>query len=57
MFGLLKKMMCGCDDHKRTTTLEEAHQQDKEVREALTEKQLDKGLKDTMDASDPVAKY
>ena len=56
MFGFLKKM-CGCDDHKVTTTIEEAHQQDREVREALTEKQIDKGLKDTMEASDPVAKY
>lgn len=56
MFGFMKKM-CGCDSHKQTTTIEEAHAQDKAVRESLTEKQIDKGLKDTMEASDPVAKY
>ena len=45
----------------REQSLEEkqktAHRQDKMVRESLTEKQIDKGLKDTMDASDPVTKY
>lgn len=30
---------------------------DKLLREEQTPKQIDKGLKDTMDASDPVAKY
>lgn len=30
---------------------------DKRLREDQTAHQIDKGLKDTMDASDPVAKY
>lgn len=34
-----------------------AYAQDKQVRESLTEKQIDKGVKDTMIASDPVTKY
>ncbi len=34
-----------------------ANRQDKRVREGLTEDQIDKGLKDSMAASDPVAKY
>ncbi len=62
MFGFLKKI-CGCENTDEQTKsryerrLEAAHEQDKQVREALTEKQIDKGLKDTMEASDPVAKY
>jgi hypothetical protein len=56
MFGFLKKMCdCGSDDLK--TRQKKAHEQDKRVREKLSEKQIDKGVKDTMDASDPVAKY
>lgn len=58
MFDFIKNMFCHCDEPK---TLEErreaAIQQDKEIRESLTERQIDKGLKDTMEASDPVAKY
>lgn len=58
MFAFLKNL-CGCDKNK--DSLEErreaAYRQDKEIRESLTEKQIDKGLKDTMEASDPVAKY
>lgn len=62
MFGFLKKM-CGCecsDKDKKSgyeKRLEAAHKQDKRVRESLSEKEIDKGLKDTMEASDPVAKY
>lgn len=62
MFGFLKKV-CGCDcsgQEKKSgyeKLLEAAHEQDKQVRESLSEKQIDKGLKDTMEASDPVAKY
>ncbi len=58
MFDFIKNMFCRCDEPK---TLEErreaANRQDREIRESLTEKQIDKGLKDTMEASDPVAKY
>ena len=66
MFAFMKKMFCGCDSTndncaKEKAQLEKrlkaAHEQDREVRESLTEKQIDKGLKDTMEASDPVAKY
>lgn len=62
MFGFLKKV-CGCEcsdkDNKSVyeKRLEAAHEQDKQVRESLSEKEIDKGLKDTMEASDPVAKY
>jgi len=59
MFAFLKKF-CHCDahkDHKLEKKLKAAHEQDKAVRESLTENQIDKGLKDTMEASDPVAKY
>ncbi len=56
MFDFFKKMFCSCDK-----SLEErqkaAHKQDQKVRDSLSEKQIDKGLKDTMEASDPVAKY
>ena len=58
MFDFIKNMFCHDEEPK---TLEErreaAYRQDREVRESLTEKQIDKGLKDTMEASDPVAKY
>ena len=67
MFGFVKKMFCSCDstsndnsDKERARLekrLKAAHDQDRRVRESLTEKQIDKGLKDTMEASDPVAKY
>lgn len=58
MFAFLKKI-CGCDDSKETLEerREAAYRQDREIRESLTEKQIDKELKDTMEASDPVAKY
>lgn len=67
MFSFMKKMFgCECgtsndnSDKERSRLerkLKEAHEQDRSVREALSEKQIDKGLKDTMEASDPVAKY
>lgn len=66
MFAFVKKMFCGCETtndnaDKERQNLEkrqkEAYEQDKVVRDAVTEKQLDKGLKDSMEASDPVAKY
>lgn len=68
MFGFMKKIFGGCNcstsndncDKERMRhekKLKEAHKQDRIVRESLSEKQLDKGLKDTMEASDPVAKY
>lgn len=57
MFGFMKKL-CGCE---KGPSLEDrqkaAHEQDKQVRESMSERQIDKGLKDTMAASDPVAKY
>lgn len=58
MFGFIKKI-CGCESESERIErrLKAAHRQDKKVREALTERQIDKGLKDTMAASDPVAKY
>ncbi len=55
MLEFLKKL-CHSGEAASTTTLEEVREQDREARE-LTEKQIDKALKDTMDASDPVAKY
>ena len=55
MFDFIKNMFCQCDSHE--SRLEAAHKQEKEIRESMTEKQIDKGLKDTMEASDPVAKY
>lgn len=67
MFAFMKKMFCGCDsggndncekERKRLEKkLQAAHEQDRQVRESMTERQIDKGLKDTMEASDPVAKY
>jgi hypothetical protein len=55
MFGFLKSLF----HHSPTLEerQEEAHVQDREVRESLSEKQIDKELKDTMDASDPTAKF
>ncbi len=55
MFAFIKNMFCKCDSLEKRH--EKAIRQDKEIRESLTEKQIDKGLKDTMEASDPVAKY
>lgn len=55
MFTFLKKLCGHCDSLEERQ--KKAHAQDKKVREALTEKQIDKGLKDTMEGSDPVAKY
>jgi len=55
MFERIKAMFCKCDsleDKQRA-----AHKQDRKVRESMSEKQIDRGLKDTMEASDPVAKY
>jgi hypothetical protein len=67
MFSFVKKMFGGCEcstndnNEKERAALEKrlqaAHEQDRIVRDAVTEKQIDKGLKDTMEASDPVAKY
>lgn len=66
MFAFMKKMFCGCETTNDNSgkgleghekRLQAAHEQDRIVREAVTEKQIDKGLKDTMEASDPVAKY
>ena len=58
MFDFFKNMFCHCDSKEELAAkLEAAHQQDKEIRESLTEKQIDRDLKHTMDGSDPVAKY
>lgn len=58
MLAFIKNMFCHCDSSKSLEKRQEAaREQDREVREALTEKQLDKELKDTMEASDPVTKY
>ena len=62
MFGFMKNI-CGCDAHKsddketQAQKLQVAHEQDRQVRESLSEKQIDKGVNDSMIASDPVAKY
>ena len=58
MFGLMKRL-CGCESENERIErkLKAAHEQDKTVRDSLTEGQIDKSLKDTMGASDPVAKY
>ena len=60
MFGFFKKMACGCghDEKKDLAKRREmAHEQDKQVREQLSDKQIDRQVNDTMIASDPVAKY
>jgi hypothetical protein len=58
MFDFIKNMFCHCDSRDDLESRREAAiQQDKEIRESLTEKEIDRGLKDTMAASDPVAKY
>jgi hypothetical protein len=58
MFDFIKSMFCHCDSKDDLEARREAaHKQDKEVREHLSEKQIDKELKDTMEASDPVTKY
>lgn len=67
MFGFMKKMFGGCncssdnksdaDRAEHAKKLQAAHEQDRQVRHSLDEGQIDKGLKDTMEASDPVAKY
>lgn len=60
MFGFLKKF-CNCESINESDDLKtrqkKAHEQDKEVREKLSESQIDKGVRDSMAASDPVAKY
>lgn len=56
MFSFLKKM-CGCGSDNLESRQKKAYEQDKRVREKLSERQIDKGIKDSMDASDPVAKY
>ncbi|MFA5592384.1 MAG: hypothetical protein WC989_03625 [Micavibrio sp.] len=58
MFGFIKSLFCSsCGPKPLDRKHEDAVRQDKEVREELSEKQIDKALQDTMDASDPVAKY
>lgn len=58
MLGFFKKMFCSCDSSKSLEERKkEAVEQDKAVRESLSEKQRDKELKDTMEGSDPVSKY
>ena len=57
MFAFIKNMFCKCESKSLEKRREDAIQQDKDIRESLSEKQIDKGLKDTMEASDPVAKY
>ena len=61
MFGLFKKKegSCGCGhDHDSLEERKaEAVRQDKEVREHLSQKDYDKNVKDTMEGSDPIAKY
>lgn len=58
MFDFIKTMFCHCDSKDDLESRREAAiQQDKEIRESLSERQIDKGLKDTMEASDLVAKY
>ncbi len=60
MFVFIKNMFCHCESHndeKLEKKLKAAHEQDRAVRESLSESDIDKGLKDTMEASDPVAKY
>ncbi len=60
MFGFLKKMGCGCGHNEKKDLAkrrEEAVEQDKRVREQMSEKKIDRGISDTMEASDPVAKY
>ncbi len=55
MFSFMKKL-CGCSEKDKLAKRQaDAHEQDKTVRESMSEKQIDKGLKDTMEASDPVA--
>lgn len=57
MFAFIKNMFCKCESKTLAERREDAIQQDKAIRESLNEKEIDKGLKDTMEASDPVAKY
>lgn len=54
MLNFFKNMFCSDDLESRQ---KKARAHDKKIREGLSEKQIDKGLKDTMAASDPVAKY
>ena len=56
MMNFFKKLFGHGQDDLETRRAK-AYAQDKKVREDLTEKQIDKGLKDTMAASDPVTKY
>lgn len=57
MLAFFKNIFCHCKTDDLEARQKKAHEQDKAVRESLSEKQLDKGLKDTMAGSDPVAKY
>lgn len=58
MLAFFKNMFCNCNSEPSLEKRQEAaREQDKMVRESLTEKQQDKELKDTMEASDPVTKY
>lgn len=54
MLNFFKTMFCRDDLERRRA---KAVAQDKAVRESLTQKQYDKDVKDTMDGSDPIARY
>jgi hypothetical protein len=56
MFAFIKKLF-GAGEKSLEEKQKAAHRQDKEVRESLTEKQIDRDVRQTMDASDPVTKY
>jgi hypothetical protein len=57
MTNFFKKLFCSCGHDDLSERQKKARQQDAKVREGLSEQQIDKGLKDTMAGSDPVAKY
>jgi hypothetical protein len=57
MFGFLKKMCCSGGEKTLEEKQQMAHEQDRLVRESLSQKQIDKEVKDTFPASDPVTKY
>jgi hypothetical protein len=55
MFRFLKNMFCHTDDLEARRRM--AHEQDRKVRESMSQKDWDREVQATMAGSDPISKY